>query len=266
MTLKTPAMSHIDAEIQWVWQAYRERPRRILFNRLVTHYLPLVRAIAGKLKRKLPDEIRVDELVSDGVLGLMESIKRYDIDRGLKFSSFCSQRIVGSMLDGLRSMDRTPRLTRKRERLLAKVRHKIEQEFGRAASDQEISEALGIDESVLPAFVRDATPRTTISLNDRFTSYQDNEFSLVKKLEDPRYEDPDEQLQNHDIWSVIARKLHGNERTVIRMYYFEDATMAEIGKSLDMSESRISQIHKKALEYLRELRPMLEQSFANGAK
>ena len=238
-------------DIQSVWIAYKKSGERQLRNQLMEHYLPLVRYTADRVFAKLPSEVDVDDLMSAGVFGLIDAIEAFDLNRGVKFETYCSPRIRGAILDELRTMDWVPRLVRSRAHKLEMVTKTLHVELGRLPSDEEIAHKLAISKSELDKLMRDANAVSLISLSRK---YHDNdsshELQEIDVLEDPQSEDPVQELQKRDLHDVVMDGLTRIERLIVVLYYYEQMTMKEIGATLDLSESRVSQMHSGILNRL----------------
>src|SRR6516225_4894303 len=208
---------HVDVDVQQLWRDYREHPTIELRNQLVELYLPLVKYNAERIWARLPEGVDLDDLISAGVFGLLDAIDAFDLERGVKFETYCVPRIRGAMLDELRTMDWVPRLVR--------------------------SKASKMD--------GDATAVSQVSLNKKW--YETDSYKDVREidiLEDKKAEDPTHRLQNRDLMRLVTRGLNRNERLIIILYYYEDMTMKEIGATLDLSESRVSQMHSSIVARL----------------
>ena len=235
-----------------VWQQYRISPERSLRNRLMEQYLPIVKYNAERIGAKLPDEVDRDDLVSAGIFGLMDAIDAFDLDRGVKFETYCAPRIRGAILDELRSMDWVPRLVRARSHRLDKVSRELEHMLGRTPSEVEVAERLSLPRPEYDKFVRDATAVTQVSLSRKYGEADSSrEVCEIDVIEDKRGRDPVADIQKRDLKELITRGLTRAERLILILYYFEEMTMKEIGATLDLSESRVSQMHSSILSRLK---------------
>ena len=239
-------------ELAAVWHEFRHSLDGEARNLLMEHYLPLVKYNSERLHAKLPDEVDLDDLVSAGIDGLRDAIESFDQERGVKFETYCAPRIRGAILDALRSMDWVPRLVRARANQLAEGRRRIEARLGRAPLDHELAAFMGLSEAAFGKLARDAHAVGVISLN---RNYQDNDSTRdVRETDivpDPRSENPLRQVQQHDLRSLITKGLSKPERLILLLYYYEEMTMKEIGATLDLSESRVSQMHSAIITRLR---------------
>ena len=241
------------ADMSEVWRRFKSSRDRLLRNVLMENYLSIVRYNAERISAKLPDEIDQDDLISAGIFGLMDAIEAYDLDRGVKFETYCAARIRGAILDELRSMDWVPRLVRSRATKLEHIARQLESILGRAPTEAEIAERLRLSRVDFEKLVRDATAVTQISLSRKYSETDSNkEVCEIDVIEDKRGQDPISEVQKKDLKALITRGLTRAERLILILYYYEEMTMKEIGMTLDLSESRVSQMHSSVLIRLKE--------------
>lgn len=239
-------------DIKDVWIEYRQTRSEALRNVLMEHYLHLVRYNAERVHAKLPDEVELDDLMSAGIFGLMDAIEAFDLDRGVKFETYCAPRIRGAILDELRSMDWVPRLVRSRAHKLDGAAKALEVELGRAPTQDEVAERLGVSRSEFEKMAKDASAVGVVSLSRKWYETDSNkDVREIDVLEDKRGTDPVREMQRKDLKELMTRGLTRAERLIIILYYFEEMTMKEIGVTLDLSESRVSQMHSSILARLR---------------
>jgi RNA polymerase sigma factor for flagellar operon FliA len=240
-------------DIQRIWQEYKTDPtNRTLRNRLVEQYLPIVKYHAQRVWARLPDGVEMDDLISAGVFGLIDAINAFDLSRGVKFETYCVPRIRGAMLDELRATDWVPRLVRSKATRLAEATRQLDVKFGRQPTDQELADHLGLKISELEKMVQDANAVNLMSLNKKWyetDSYKD--VSEIDILEDKKGEDPTQRCRKTDLMRLVTRGLNKNERLIIILYYYEQLTMKEIGDTLNLSESRVSQMHSAIVQRLK---------------
>ncbi len=244
-------MTEVETDVAALWQHYRAHPTIELRNRLVEHYLPLVRYNAERIWARLPDGVDLDDLISAGIFGLMDAIEAFDLNRGVKFETYCVPRIRGAMLDELRTMDWVPRLVRSKASKLQAARKELEAELGRPPQPEELARKLGIPPDELDSYLDEATAVNLVSLNKKW--YETDGYKDVREidiLEDKKAEDPTGRLQNRDLMKLVTRGLSRNERLIIILYYYEEMTMKEIGATLNLSESRVSQMHSSIVARL----------------
>jgi RNA polymerase sigma factor for flagellar operon FliA len=236
-----------------VWREFRKTRDRSLRNVLMENYLPIVRFNAERIGAKLPEEVDNDDLVSAGVFGLIDAIEAFDLDRGVKFETYCAQRIRGAMLDELRSMDWVPRLVRSRAQKLERVSRELESTYGRAPTEQEIADRLNLPRAEYEKVLRDANAVMQISLSRKCNETDSNkEVREIDVIEDRRGGDPLDEILRRDLKDLVTRGLSRAERLILILYYYEEMTMKEIGTTLDLSESRVSQMHSSVLSRLKD--------------
>ena len=241
---------HMD--VQAMWRDYKKTKDPELRNLLIENYLPLVKYSAERLAAKLPDEVEVDDLYSAGVFGLMSAVDGFKPEKGFKFETYCAPRIRGAILDHLRSMDWVPRLVRSRAHQLDAAFAELEAKLGRAPTEEEASAHLKMSAGEYRKLVRDATAVSLISLSKKwYETDGSKDVREIDLLEDKRGESPVRALQLRDIKSLITRGLSRAERLIVILYYYEELTMKEIGATLDLSESRVSQMHSSIIARLK---------------
>lgn len=247
-----------DEDILQVWATFREMSkdasdREALRNRLVERYMPLVRYNGEKIWQRLPDGVELDDLISAGIFGLMDAIDAFDLERGVKFETYCVPRIRGAILDELRTMDWVPRLVRSKASKLNEAKKTLETRLGRAPTDLELSSHMEIPMAELEKMQQEANAVGLVSLNKKW--YETDSYKDVREidvLEDKKGEDPTRRVQRTDLMRMVTKGLNRNERLIIILYYYEELTMKEIGATLDLSESRVSQMHSAIVGRLQE--------------
>src|SRR5262245_8569606 len=242
---------HVDVDVPQLWRDYRAQPSIDLRNQLVELYLPLVKYNAERIWSRLPEGVDLDDLISAGVFGLMDAIDAFDLTRGVKFETYCVPRIRGAMLDELRTMDWVPRLVRSKHTKMEEARKALEAQFGLPPTDQELADKLGLPMEEYEKMAADANAVGLISLNKKW--YETDSYKDVREidiLEDKKGEDPTRRLQRKDLMRMVTKGLNRNERLIIILYYYEELTMKEIGATLDLSESRVSQMHSSIIQRL----------------
>jgi len=234
------------------WRTYKRTGEEKVRNRLIEHYLHLVRYNAERIGAKLPDEVDVDDLMSSGIFGLVDAIDAFDLERGVKFETYCAPRIRGAILDELRNMDWVPRLVRHRAHKLAEATRSLEVELGRVPHEDEVARRLNIPRAQFEKLLRDANAVSLISLSRKYTDPESHrDVFEIDVLPDDQGSDPVVEAQKKDIKDLITRGLNRAERLIIVLYYYEQMTMKQIGQTLDLSESRVSQMHSAILARLR---------------
>ena len=249
VVVETPSGS---MELLEVWMRYQVEPTLELRNVLMEHYLQLVRYTAERVHQKLPSEVDVDDLFSAGLFGLMQAIDAYDLERGFKFETYCTQRIRGAIYDELRAMDWVPRLVRSRSTKVDRARKSIEMETGDKATEDQIMNFLEIDRDEFTKIERDSRPVGMTSLNRKaYDSDSSKEVQEIDVIQDQRQENPVLGLQKKDLQLLLTKGLTRAESLIVTLYYYEEMTMKEIGLTLDLSESRVSQMHSSILARLK---------------
>lgn len=236
-----------------LWRAYHRTNSQETRNRLAEHYLHLVRYHAERIAARLPQEVDVEDLVSSGFFGLLSAMDAFEPERGYKFETFCSQRIRGAILDELRRLDWVPRLARARAQHLDATGRQLELELERTPCHSELARRMRLSDEDFCRLLRDAVTVNIASLSrSPLESRSARELDGLDILPDRRGVDPLREALRHDIKDLITRGLNRAERLVILLYYYEDMTMREIGSTLDLSESRVSQLHSAVLDRLKE--------------
>lgn len=239
-------------EMKKIWRQFKSSGDRTLRNTLMETYFPIVRYNAERIGAKLPQEVESDDLVSAGAFGLMDAIEAFDLERGVKFETYCAPRIRGAMLDELRSMDWVPRLVRSRAHMIERVSRELEALLGRAPSDCELAERLNLPRATFEKLRREATAVTQVSLSRKHGDNDSTkELSEIDVIEDARGKNPSMEVQKRDMRELFTRGLTRAERLILILYYYEEMTMKEIGSVLDLSESRVSQMHSSILTRLK---------------
>jgi RNA polymerase sigma factor FliA len=253
----------VQSEIDDVWRDYKKHGGEELRNQLIVRYLPVVRYISERLLMSLPKSIELEDLQSSGVFGLMDAIDGFDLDRGIKFKTYCTTRIRGSILDELRSQDWVPRLVRLKAHQIAKAEQSLECELGRNPTAFEMAKKLGISLDEYGDLRDASSARTIFSLSEKWDD-NDEEDSLAKIeiLEDKNSVDPSDDLGQKDVLNAITRSLSKKEKLIVIMYYYEGLTMREIGDILNLTESRVCQIHSNVMS---KLKVQLDKARAKSA-
>ena len=252
-----------ETELDVIWRTFKRTRDENLRNTLIEHHMPLVRSIAERVLQTLPKSIDVDDLSSAGTFGLMDAINGFDLSRGIKFKTYCTTRIRGSILDELRSQDWVPRLVRLKAHRLDRAIRQLEGELGRAPNQIEIAKTLGITLEELQAHEAEANAKTIFSLSEKWDDGdEDKEMEKVEILADRKSVDPVDTIQQRDALEMITGSLTKKERLIILMYYYEGLTMREIGEIMELTESRVCQIHSNVMA---RLKAQLDRAQGNEA-
>lgn len=238
--------------IREVWQLYKRCQTGEVRNFLMEKYLPLVRYNAERIYARLPDEVDIQDLMSAGLFGLMDAINAFDLARGVKFETYCAPRIRGAVLDELRSMDWVPRLVRHRTGKVDTARQVFTMANGRDPTDDELSAILNLEGEEFDKYKRDSSAVGTFSLTRKcFSSDGSKDVREIDVIKDDSQNNPFIDTQRKDVKDLITKGLSRAERLIVILYYFEEMTMKEIGAVLDLSESRVSQMHSSILARLK---------------
>ncbi len=233
-----------------LWHEYKKTKSPAIRDRFIRQYMPLVKYVAGKVSAGMPDSVEFDDLVGYGQFGLLDAIKKFDPDKNVKFKTYAVTRIRGAIFDELREQDWVPRSVRQKSREIEDAIGELESKLGRAATDSEIAKAMGMSESEYQSTMMKVSGTSILSLNDVWYSGDDSDhMSIGDNIESPSSLNPDVIVEREEVRKVIIEAIHElpkNEKMVIVLYYNEDLTFREIGQVLNVSESRISQLHSKA--------------------
>jgi RNA polymerase sigma factor FliA len=246
------ATSPTPADLGDIWRTYKSTGRQDLRDRLILTYAPLVKYVAGRLGTGLPAHVEEGDLVSYGLLGLIGAIERYEPDRDVKFETYAIARIKGSIIDELRSLDWVPRSVRSRAREIERAMVELENRLRRAPTDEEIATEVGISRQEFDDNLTQISRSSVAALDELWTisSSGGDTVSLIDTIEDPNADDPSHAMARTEVREQLAdaiARLPERERLVISLYYYEELTLREIGEVLGVTESRVSQLHTKAV-------------------
>ncbi len=239
-------------EMQGLWREYRAKSDPALRDRLIVTYAPLVKYVAGRLGSGLPAHVDDEDLVSYGLLGLIGAIERYDPDRDVKFETYAIARIRGAIIDELRALDWVPRSVRSRARDIERAIAELEAKLARVPTDEEIANKLGLTEEELDESLSEISRSSIAALDELWTisGSSGDQVALIDTIEDPEAPDPQGSLSKTELREAIAdaiARLPEREKLVVTLYYYEELTLREIGEVLGVTESRVSQLHTKAI-------------------
>ncbi len=239
-------------DLRDTWASFRRDGNVDARNKLCEHYLPLVRYQAQQVAAKLPAVVELDDLVAAGCFGLMEALASFDPERAVKFSTFSARRIRGAILDHLRATDWAPRLVRTRTQRLNQARDALQKQFGRAPTDHELAAKMDLSRKEYDRVRGDSQPVKVASIDRvRHTTESDRDVREIDMLRDQKQPDPLSEAVRRDLKQIITCKLSRAEQLIVVLYYYEGMTMREIGETLDLSESRVSQMHTSIMARLR---------------
>ncbi len=238
-----------------MWKKYKRSKSQELREEIVKKYLYLVKYVAGRVAIGLPPNVEFNDLVSYGILGLFDAITKYDVSQGNKFETYSVSRIRGSIMDELRKLDWAPRLLRKKAREIDKKCKELEEKYGRIATDTELAKSLRISTDDLNSIYSELNSTTFLSLDEVWQNDEGNKpISRLQTIEDSLVTNQFQYVHQNEVKELLAgsiNELPEKEKLVIVLYYYENLTLREIGEILDVSESRVCQIHTKVITRLR---------------
>jgi RNA polymerase sigma factor FliA len=243
----------VDPEVRSLWERYKEAGSPDVREQLILQYAPLVKYVAGRVRVGLPNSIEHGDLVSYGMFGLMDAIDRFDLDKGVKFETYAMTRIRGAIIDELRAVDWVPRSVRTKARELAKAIQHLQGKLKRTPTDEELADELGVGIEELQRMLEDVS-LTSVSALDEVLGLGEDDIALIDTIVDTSMVQPEERVDDSAMRRLLAeavKDLSEREQTVIGLYYVEGLTLAQIGEVLGVTESRICQIHTKAVLSLR---------------
>lgn len=234
-----------------LWKQYSEIKDPAIREKLIIEYSHLVKYVAGRLNIYFGSNVEYDDLVGFGVFGLIDAIDKFDLSKGVKFETYASLRIKGSIIDSIREMDWVPRSLRQKNKELEKVYWEIENELGHSASDKEVADKLGISLDEFYKLINDVNVSSMVSLEEFLEQNYEIGVDLPSLSKEDKPENYIEVVELKGILTEAIDKLPEKEKTVISLYYFEELTLKEISAIMKVSESRISQLHTKSILRLR---------------
>ncbi|HZK19104.1 MAG TPA: RNA polymerase sigma factor WhiG [Treponemataceae bacterium] len=233
-----------------LWIEYGQTKSPQLRDAFIRQYMPLVKYVAGRVSVGMPGNVEYDDLVGFGQFGLLDAINKYDPEKNVKFKTYAVTRIRGAIFDELRQLDWVPRSVRQRSKAIENAIANVESRLGRPATDQEVSKEMGLSLENYHKAVMNVSGTSILSLNDTWYAGDENDsMSIGDSIESPPSMNPDVIVEREEIKRVITEainELPEKEKMVLVLYYHEDLTFREIGQVLQVSESRISQLHTKA--------------------
>lgn len=235
-----------------LWKKYKSTRNPEIKEEIILHYINLVQKAAAKAAAYLPTHVSKEDLQSHGIFGLLEAIDRYDHEQGVPFSIFAIKRIKGSIIDALRREDWVPSSIRKKMRLVEQAYQKLEAELGRSANDHEVAAELGISLADFYDWLKNIQFISILSLEDTFSVGEDGLIGL--QIADEKSPDPQNILEKNTIQEIITKavkELPEKEKTVISLFYYNDLSNKEVARVMELSDSRVSQLHTKAIFRLR---------------
>lgn len=241
-----------EAERKKLWLSYSNNKAADIREKIILEYAPLVKTVAGRLSMYLGYNVEYDDLVSYGILGLIDAIDKFDMTKEVKFETYASLRIRGAILDQIRKMDWIPRTIRQKQKKIDAILKEVEMQKGRQATEEELAEGLGISQEELLDWQTQMKITNIVSLNEFLEQGSDISNEKVRVSGD--FARPEEVFEQNELKEVLQDALlllTEKEKKVILLYYYEDLTLKEISHVLEVSESRISQLHTKALQKMK---------------
>ena len=250
-------MALSEAEKKKLWDKYMKTKSQEIREQLILEYVNLVNLVAGRMGMYLGYTVEYDDLVGYGIFGLIDAIDKFDLEKQVKFETYASLRIRGAILDQIRKMDWIPRTLRQRQRQMDHACMKLESELGRPASDAEIANELDISVEEYNGWKNEAQFMNLVSLDDYLEQGGDGRMEVAGSR---RFDHPEQAVEKRELKKMLAEALKSlteKECSVITLYYYEDMTLKEISQVLSVSESRVSQLHTKALRFRRAIKLIL---------
>ena len=242
-----------DTDRQKLWDSYRKKPTPELREKIIVEYAPLVKIVAGKMNMYLGNNVEYDDLVGYGVFGLIDAIDKFDMSKDVKFETYASLRIKGAILDQIRKMDWIPRTIRQKQRKIEEATKAVEEKNGRVAKDEEVAAELGLSDKEYLDWQSQMKITNLVSLNEFMEAGNEPVSDAVATT--AQFIQPEESVSKDELSKMLAESLElltEKEKSVIVFYYYEDLTLKEISKVMEVSESRVSQLHTKALLKMRK--------------
>lgn len=244
----------MEAEEEQLWRSYREHPTAAKREQLILRYAPLVKYVAGRMAVGMPSNVDRGDLTSYGMFGLMDAIEKFDVETGYRFQTYAVQRIRGAIVDELRSMDWVPRSVRRKAREIEKAIARLQTELGRPPDDAELAAALEITTETLADHLAQISMTSVGALDAALTGTDGNAIRVVDTVADEdtlRPEQHIDELAMRELLMEAMNRITEREQQVLALYYFEGLTLSQIGEIIGVTESRVSQIHSKAILTLR---------------
>ena len=241
-----------EVERQKIWEKYTKNPTQEMREQIIIEYAPLVKIVAGRLSMYLGGNVEYEDLVSYGVFGLIDAIDKFDTNKDVKFETYASLRIRGSILDQIRKMDWIPRTVRQRQRKIDEAIKSLEARIGKTPTDEMLAEELGVSGEELLSWQSQLKVTNVVSLNEFVESGNEPVMDAKGNF---RFAQPEEVIAETELKRMLKdamQLLTEKEQKVILLYYYEDLTLKEISRVLEVSESRISQLHTKALQKMKK--------------
>lgn len=245
-----------DADIDKIWEEFvKDKTNKAIKDKIIIQYIYLIKYVVGRLRINLPNTISTEDIAGYGVEGLIDAIEKFSPARGVRFETYALLRIRGAIIDRIRSLDWVPRGAQKRFKQIHQAIATLQGRLGRQPRAEEIAKELGLPKEKVEASMAEMESNTLISLYDKRDSSGES-LEIIDTIQDKNIDDPLSQLEHRDVKNELSRAL-GNlperERMLLALYYHENMTLKEIGTTLNISESRVCQLHAQAIMKLRKL-------------
>ena len=244
------------ADLSGLWKEYKEQGSKTAKDKLLAEYTSLVKYTAQRIAVNLPKSVELGDLIGSGVMGLIKAVETFDPSLGFKFETFATHKIRGAILDELRALDWVPRSIRQKSKSLQGVYAKLENKLGRIPYDDEVAQEMGLSISEFESLLSQVAPATIVSLEDTLPQKGGDakSLTLIDTVEDPSGTDPLKELGYQEVKRILKETISAlpeKEKLVVALYHYEELTLKEIGEVLGITESRVSQVHSKAMLKLR---------------
>lgn len=250
--LPPPGRGDVPQEVLALWNRYAVARTEEMRNHLIEYYMPLAYQTAEKMARNLPQNVDTGDLIMAASLGLIDAIEKFEPERGNKFETYCCIRMHGAIIDDLRRMDPVPRQIRYQLHQLSRAREEMEIQLGHEPSNEELADYMKLTHEQFDHLLSEVNIKAMFSLDQKRDRDDDHELGPMDTLADTRTESPIDELQRNEIKELAIRGLSAMERQILIMKYYDNLSLAEIGAVLDISESRVCQIHQQILGLLRQ--------------
>jgi RNA polymerase sigma factor FliA len=241
-------------DVTQLWAQFKTSPTRAVRDRLILHYSPLVKYVASRVATTLPQNVDISDLVSYGIFGLIDAIEKFELERGFKFETYAIARIKGAILDELRAIDWVPRSVRSKARAVEKAFTRLESEFHRTPTDVELACELGLSDGQLQAMLMQINFAGVAALDEAVRSGERGDLMTLGDSLPDKADSAVSLVEANDTRAILSRSISAlpeREKMVLGLYYYEGLTLAQIGQVLGVTESRVCQIHTKAVIHLR---------------
>lgn len=256
MSRAEPATTSEDEELTLIWQDFKSGDSALARDKLILHYAPMVKFVAGRVSRGLPPSVDQADLISYGIFGLIDAINKFEPKREIKFETYAITRIRGAIIDELRSLDWVPRSVRSKARRVERVMADLENRLQRQPTDHEVADAMEISTDELQEIYKQISNVSLGGLDELILGGDEDSghLPLIETLQDETAPDPEVAFETEEMKTILSKvidRLPERERKVVTLYYYEGLTLSQIGRVLGVSESRVSQMHTKAVLGLR---------------